>query len=116
MVRSHLFAAFARERGLALLDGSTAWLAGATDATSLLKSYRVLAHGPLRAGAEKALLVEAGRSCGAVKKRGVAVVPEKALRELRGLPGDPAILCYLRSRGRKWVVVAESAGSVEDEN
>jgi len=41
------------------------------------------------------------------------VVPEKALRELRGLPGDPAILCYLRSCGRKWVVVAQAAG---DEN
>jgi hypothetical protein len=110
MVRSHLFAAFGRDRGLLLLDGSTSWLTGAAADSRLLKSYRVLAHGPLRAGAEEALLREAARSCGAVKKRGVAVVPEKALRELRGLPGDPAILCYLRSRGRKWVVVAQAAG------
>jgi hypothetical protein len=113
MVRSHLFAAFGRDRGLRLLDGTTSWLTGGPRDSRLLKSYRVLAHGPLRAGAEEALLREAGRSCGAVKKRGVAVVPEKALRDLRGLPGDPAILCYLRSRGRKWVVVAQAAG---DEN
>ena len=44
------------------------------------------------------------------EKRGVAVVPEKALRDLRGLPGDAAVLCYLRSCGRKWVVVAEPDG------
>jgi len=113
MVRSHLFAAFGRDRALNLLDGSTSWLTGGPCDSRLLKSYRVLAHGPLRAGAEESLLREAGRSCGAVKKRGVAVVPEKALRDLRGLPGDPAILCYLRSRGRKWVVVAQAAG---DEN
>ena len=113
MVRSHLFAAFGRDRGLNLLDASTSWLTGGPCPSRLLKSYRVLAHGPLRAGAEEAILREAGRSCGAVKKRGVAVVPEKALRDLRGLPGDPAILCYLRSCGRKWVVVAEASG---DEN
>jgi len=112
MVRSHLFAAFGRDRRLHLLDGTTSWLTGGASESRLLKSYRVLAHGPLKAGAEEALLREAGRSCGAVKKRGVAVVPEKALRDLRGLPGDPAILCYLRSRGRKWVVVAEAAGDV----
>ena len=113
MVRSHLFAAFGRDRGLNLLDGSTSWLTGGPSDSRLLKSYRVLGHGPLKAGSEEALLREAGRSCGAVKKRGVAVVPEKALRDLRGLPGDPAILCYLRSCGRKWVVVAEVSG---DEN
>lgn len=113
MVRSHLFAAFGRDRGLSLLDASTSWLTGGPCDSRLLKSYRVLAHGPLKAGSEEALLREAGRSCGAVKKRGVAVVPEKALRDLRGLPGDPAVLCYLRSCGRKWVVVAESTG---DEN
>lgn len=110
LVRSHLFAALGRERGLRLLDGTTSWLTGAASPCGLLKSYRVLAHGPLKAGSEESLLRQAGRSCGAVKKRGVAVVPEKALRELRGLPGDPAVLCYLRSRGRKWVVVAEPAG------
>jgi len=110
MVRSHLFAAFGRDHGLRLLDGTTSWLTGGPLDSRLVKSYRVLAHGPLKAGAEEALLREAGRSCGAVKKRGVAVVPEKALRDLRGLPGDPATLCYLRSRGRKWVVVAQAAG------
>lgn len=113
LVRSHLFCAFGRDRGLSLLDSSTAWLTGGECGSGLVKSYRVLAHGPLKAGAEESLLREAGRSCGAVKKRGVAVVPEKALRDLRGLPGDPAVLCYLRSCGRKWVVVAEPAG---DEN
>lgn len=113
MVRSHLFAAFGRDRGLNLLDASTSWLTGGPCESKLLKSYRVLAHGPLKAGSEEALLREAGRSCGAVKKRGVAVVPEKALRDLRGLPGEPAVLCYLRSRGRKWVVVAQAVG---DEN
>jgi hypothetical protein len=110
LVRSHLFAALGREHGLRLLDGTTSWLTGGLASSHLLKSYRVLAHGPLKAGAEESLLREAGRSCGAVKKRGVAVVPEKALHDLRGLPGDPAVLCYLRSLGRKWVVVAEPPG------
>lgn len=110
MVRSHLFGAFGRDRGWARLDSSLAWLSGGEAASQLVKSYRVLAHGPLKAGVESALLREVGRSCGAVKKRGVAVVPEKAMKELRGLQGPPAILCYLRFRGAKWVAVVEPVG------
>lgn len=117
LVRSHLFAWHGRERGLSLLDGSIAWLTGGeVDPGLLLKAYRVLAHGPLRAGAEESLLREAGCSCGAVKKRGVAVVPEKALRALRGLPGEPATLVYTRFRGRKWVFVAEARGFQPDDD
>jgi len=108
LVRSHLSALFGQSRGLRPMDSTIAWLTGgAVDPTPLLKSYRVLTHGPLKAGTELALLKEAGRSCGAVKKRGVAVVPEKAMRELRGLPGDPAVLVYTRVAARKWVLVVQ---------
>lgn len=112
LVRSHLPALFGQTLGLRPMDASIAWLTGgAVESTPFLKSFRVLAQGPLKAGTELALLKEAGRSCGAVKKRGVAVVPEKAMRELRGLPGDPAVLVYTRVAGRKWVFVAEAAGA-----
>jgi len=107
LVRSHLFAAWGRERGLSLLDNSMAWLTGTAVDSRLVKSYRVLAHAPLKAGAEEALFREAGRSCAAVKKRGVAVVPDQMMRRLAGLAGEGATLCYLRFRGVKWVVVAE---------
>lgn len=107
LVRSHLFAAWGRDRGLQLLDNSMAWLTGKAAQSLLVKSYRVLAHGPLKAGSEESLLREAGRSCATVKKRGVAVVPDQMMRKLAGLPGEGATLCYLRSRGVKWVVVAE---------
>jgi len=108
LVRSHLSALYGQSRGLGLMDATIAWLTGAqVESTPLLKSYRVLTHGVLKVGTEAALLKEAGRSCGAVKKRGVAVVPEKAMRELRGLPGEPAVLVYTRVAGRKWVLVVE---------
>lgn len=108
LVRSHLSALFGQSRHLRPMDSTIAWLTGGeVEPTPLLKSYRVLAHGPLKAGAELSLLKEAGRSCGAVKKRGVAVVPEKAMRELRGLPGDPAVLVYTRVAGRKWTLVVQ---------
>lgn len=110
LVRSHLPALYGQSLGLRPMDASIAWLTGgAVESTPFLKSFRVLTHGPLKVGTELALLKEAGRSCGAVKKRGVAVVPEKAMRELRGLPGDPAVLVYTRVAGRKWVLVAEAA-------
>lgn len=109
LVRSHLSALFGQTRGLRNMDATIAWLTGGdVEPTPLLKSYRVLTHGALKVGTELALLREAGRSCGAVKKRGVAVVPEKAMRELRGLPGDPAILVYTRVAGVKWVLVVEA--------
>lgn len=108
MVRSHLFAAFAQDNGLSRMDASVAWLTGSVAARSnFLKGYRVLAHGPLKAGAEESLLRSCGRSCAAVKKRGVAVLPEKTLKSLRGLEGPPAVLSYLRVRGTKWVIVSE---------
>jgi len=111
LVRSHLFAAYGQSRGLCLLDATTAWLTGAQPLEStLLKSYRILAHAPLTKNAETRLLQETGRSCGAVKKRGVAVVPEDAQRQLRKLEGPPAILAYFRVRGRKWCAVLEPAG------
>jgi hypothetical protein len=109
LVRSHLFAAYGQSRGLCLLDATTAWLTGSRPLeTTLLKSYRILAHAPLAKNAEARLLQETGRSCGAVKKRGVAVVPEAAQRQLRKLEGPPAILAYFRVRGRKWCAVLES--------
>lgn len=112
LVRSHLFAAYGQEQGLSLMDSSIAWLTGNREFRSgLLKSYRVLAHAPLAKGTEAGLLREAGRSCGAVKKRGVAVVPEAAQRQLRTLEGPPAILAYFRVRGRKWCAVLEPLGS-----
>lgn len=108
LVRSHLSALYGQSRGLRTMDPTIAWLTGGeVETTPLLKSYRVLNHAPLKAGAELTLLKDAGRSCGAVKKRGVAVVPEKAMRELRGLPGAPAVLVYTRVAGRKWVLVVE---------
>jgi len=112
LVRSHLAALYGQSRGLQVLDTSIAWLTGSeVPPTPFLKSFRVLEHGPLKAGTELALLKSAGRSCGAVKKRGVAVVPEKAMRELRGLPGAPAVLVYTRVAGRKWVLVAEPSSA-----
>lgn len=108
LVRSHLAALYGQSRGLRTMDSSIAWLTGGeVDPSPLLKSYRVLTHGALKVGTELALLREAGRSCGAVKKRGVAVVPEKAMRELKGLPGAPAVLVYTRVAGTKWVLVVE---------
>lgn len=110
LVRSHLAALYGQSRGLRVMDASIAWLTGdEVPSTPFLKSFRVLQHGPLKAGTELSLLKSAGRSCGAVKKRGVAVVPEKAMRELRGLPGAPAVLIYTRVGGCKWVLVAEPA-------
>lgn len=114
LVRSHLFAAFGERHGLGRIDASLAWLTGDSDPGSrLLKAYRVLAHAPLGRGTEKRLLTEAGVSCGAVKKRGVAVVPEAAMRELRGLEGPPAVLAYARSMGSKHVFVLEPLRGVE---
>lgn len=114
LVRSHLAALYGQSQGLQVMDSSIAWLTGGqVPPTPFLKSFRVLEHGPLKAGSELALLKSAGRSCGAVKKRGVAVVPEKAMRELRGLAGPPAVLVYTRVGGCKWVLVAEPA-AVED--
>lgn len=108
LVRSHLAALYGQSRGLRTMDSSIAWLTGGeVEPSPLLKSYRVLTHGALKVGTELALLREAGRSCGAVKKRGVAVVPEKAMRELKGLPGAPAVLVYTRVAGVKWVLVVE---------
>ncbi len=110
MVRSHLFAAFGQGLGLKRMDSSIAWLTGpAPIRSNFLKGYRVLAHGPLKAGTEEALLRQAGRSCAAVKKRGVAVVPEKALKSLKKLEGPPAVLSYTRVRGEKWVWVTDLA-------
>ena len=112
MVRSHLFAAYAQEHRLELLDNSTAWLTGSREfASGLLKSYRVLGHAPLVKNTEADLLRETGRSCGAVKKRGVAVVPEAMQKQLRKLEGPPAILAYFRVRGRKWCAVLESVAA-----
>lgn len=111
LVRSHLSALYGQRNGLRPMDATIAWLTGSGNPSSvLLKSYRVLGHAPLKVGTEIDLLKEAGRSCGAVKKRGVAVVPEKAMRQMRGLPGDPAIVVYTRVAGRKWVLVVEPAG------
>jgi hypothetical protein len=108
LVRSHLFAAYGQECGLSLLDNSIAWLTGNREFRSgLLKSYRVLAHAPLAKGTEAGLFRETGRSCRAVKKRGVAVVPEAAQKQLRSFEGEPAILAYFRVRGRKWCAVLE---------
>lgn len=115
MVRSHLFAAFGATHGLQRMDASIAWLTGTQSVKSnLLKSYRLLAHGPLKAGSEEALLRKCGRSCAAVKKRGVAVVPEKALKALKALQGPPAVLSYTRVRGEKWVMVTEPSGIAGD--
>lgn len=112
MVRSHLFALFGQSRGLRRMDTDIAWMTGPEPVASpFLKAYRVLGHAPLKAGVEEALLRECGRSCGAVKKRGVAVVPEKALKGLKGLPGPAAVLSYTRVRDRKWVIVTEPAGT-----
>lgn len=114
LVRSHLFAAYGQESGLSLMDGSIAWLTGSQEFRSgLLKSYRVLAHAPLAKGTEAGLLRETERSCGAVKKRGVAVVPEAAQRQLRSLEGPPAILAYFRVRGRKWCAVLEPLAGID---
>lgn len=115
MVRSHLFAIFGQGHGLRRMDASIAWLTGPESVkTNFLKAYRVLAHGPLKAGTEESLLRQAGRSCGAVKKRGVAVVPEKALKALKNLQGPPAVLSYTRVRNEKWVIVSEPAGVDND--
>jgi SAM-dependent methyltransferase len=112
MVRSHLFALYGQAKGLRRMDEEIAWMTGETHvATNFLKAYRVLAHAPLKAGTEEALLRECGRSCGAVKKRGVAVVPEKALKGLKGLPGPAAVLSYTRVRDQKWVIITEPAGA-----
>lgn len=112
MVRSHLFALFGQAHGLRRMDAEIAWMTGPEHVSSnFLKAYRVLAHAPLKAGTEEALLRQCGRSCGAVKKRGVAVVPEKALKGLKGLPGPAAVLSYTRVRDEKWVIVTEPAGA-----
>ena len=112
MVRSHLFSLFGGAHGLRRMDAEIAWLTGdASVRSNFLKAYRVLAHGPLKAGAEESLLRGCGRSCGAVKKRGVAVVPEKALKALKGLPGDPAVLVYTRVRDAKWILAVEPAAN-----
>ena len=71
-------AAFGASHGLRRMDSSIAWLTGTESVKSnFLKAYRLLAHAPLKAGVEEALLRRCGRSCAAVKKRGVAVVPER---------------------------------------
>jgi hypothetical protein len=112
MVRSHLFALFGQVHGLRRMDAEIAWMTGPEHVSSnFLKAYRVLAHAPLKAGTEEALLRGCRRSCGAVKKRGVAVVPEKALKGLKGLPGPAAVLSYTRVRDQKWVIVTEPAGT-----
>ena len=114
MVRSHLFAAFGASHGLLRMDASIAWMTGPEAVRShFLKAYRVLAHGPLKAGTEEALLRQTGRSCAAVKKRGVAVIPEKALKNLKNLQGPPAVLSYTRVRDEKWVMVTEPVGAFE---
>lgn len=114
MVRSHLFAAFGEDHGLRRMDASIAWLTGTEPVrTNFLKGYKVLAHAPLKAGTEESLLRQAGRSCMAVKKRGVAVLPEKALRALRNLEGPPAVLSYTRVGGVKWVIVSEPLAATE---
>lgn len=116
MVRSHLFAAFGQDHRLRRMDASIAWLTGAEPVrTNFLKGYKVLAHGPLKAGTEESLLRQAGRSCMAVKKRGVAVLPEKALRALKNLEGPPAVLSYTRVRGVKWVIVSEPLAAMDPE-
>lgn len=111
LVRSHLFATFGQARGLRRMDSSIAWMTGSGYIRSnFLKAYRVLAHAPLKAGVEESLLRECGRSCAAVKKRGVAVVPEKVLKSLKSLQGPSAVLSYTRVRNEKWVIVTEPNG------
>lgn len=84
IIRAHLVAQLATQSGINLITPNIAYMTSSEPLDiPFTKTYRILATLPYRPNAIRQWLQAQGRTLDTVKKRGVALEPEKVLKEFR---------------------------------
>ncbi|MBF0430904.1 MAG: hypothetical protein HQK83_06470 [Fibrobacteria bacterium] len=108
LVRSHLFGVLANQLGLWQIDSQIAYLSGNEPVLHpFLKSYKIIGQYSLNLKGLKRVIKEHDIGILEIKKRGVAVSPEKVRKQLSPKGSQSGILIFTRVKNKKTVFLVQ---------